>query len=158
MIKDFYDNWSVKKTCDTVILESRHPLKDDNMNVLSGMFYTYECKDDEFAYFKVDVNLIDTSLNHLGNVLKAMSKSLDYKKRYFQQYKVMLGMVGNNVECVKFIGRRDMTNDTNMRAFFDEIDRKTLPNNITIGVLKPYFNDAKELFRILLCVYLRGDK
>ena len=58
-------------------------------------------------------------------------------------------MVGNNVNSVKFIGRRDMNNDTNMRALFDEIDR--IPRyNATIGVFKPYFNDAKELFGISL--------
>ena len=75
MIKDFYDNWSIEKTCDTVTLESSHPLTRPH----DGMFYTHECKDDEIAYFKVDVNLIDKSDNHLGNVLEAMSKRLDYK-------------------------------------------------------------------------------
>ena len=63
----------------------------------------------------------------------------------------MLGMVGNKVESVKFIGRRDMNNDKNMRALFDEIDRETWLHN----VFKPYFNDAKELFGILLCVHLK---
>ena len=50
----------------------------------------------------------------------------------------MLGMVGNNVENVKFIGRRDMNMDANMKAFFDESD----------DYYYPYFNDAEELFRI----------
>ena len=67
-MSDFYDNWSIEATCDTTTLESSHPVKHT-----SGMFYTHECKDDEIAYFKVDVNLIDTSLDHLGNVLMAMS-------------------------------------------------------------------------------------
>ena len=67
----------------------------------------------------------------------------------------MLGMVGNNVESVKFIGRRDMNNNTNMRAVFGEIDREPWQKESTI-VFKPYFNDAKELFRILLWVHLRG--
>ena len=33
------------------------------------MFYTHECKDDEIAYFKVDVNLLFQLPNgYLGNV------------------------------------------------------------------------------------------
>ena len=49
-------------------------------------------------------------------------------------------MVGNDVESVKFIGRRDMKMDANMKAIFDENDRL---------YYHPYFNDAKELFRIV---------
>ena len=67
MIKDFYDNWSIEKTCDTVKLESSLPSQS-----LTNMFYTYECKDDEIVYFKVDANLIN-----IGNVSEAMSKRLD---------------------------------------------------------------------------------
>ena len=48
----------------------------------------------------------------------------------------MLGMVGNNVESVKFIGRRDMNMDARMKALFDESDKYRY---------EPYFNDAKEL-------------
>ena len=48
-------------------------------------------------------------------------------------------MVGYNVESVKFIGRRDMSMDSNMKTLFDESDDYKY---------YPYFNDAKELFRI----------
>ena len=51
----------------------------------------------------------------------------------------MLGLVGNNVESVKFIGRRDMNMDANLRKIFNETDEY---------YFYPYFNDAKELFRI----------
>ena len=51
----------------------------------------------------------------------------------------MLGIVGNNVESLKFIGIRDMNMDANMKALFDENDEYHY---------YPYFNDAKELFRI----------
>ena len=35
------------------------------------MFYTHECKDDEIAYFKVDVNLISSAPHtYLGKVWK----------------------------------------------------------------------------------------
>ena len=51
----------------------------------------------------------------------------------------MLGMVDNNVESVKFIGRREMNMDKYMkRLFYDSDDYR----------YKPYFNDAKELFKI----------
>ena len=61
MIKDFYDDWSIEETCDTVTLESSHDR--------GQLFYTYECKDDQIAYFKVDVNLIDILPDtYLGNV------------------------------------------------------------------------------------------
>ena len=52
----------------------------------------------------------------------------------------MLGSVGNNVESVKFIGRRDMNMDANLRKIFNETDVNVR--------LYPYFNDAKELLRI----------
>ena len=51
----------------------------------------------------------------------------------------MLGSVGNNVESVKFIGRRDMNMDANLRKIFNETDEY---------YFYPYFNDAKGLFRI----------
>ena len=68
-IKDFYDDWSIEKTCDTVTLESRHPMKPPHFDSYSQMFYTHECEDDKIAYFKVDVNLIGSLPNaYLGNV------------------------------------------------------------------------------------------
>ena len=51
----------------------------------------------------------------------------------------MLGSVGNNVESLKFIGRRDMNMDANLKKIFNETDKY---------YFYPYFNDAKELFRI----------
>ena len=70
LINDFYDDWSIVKTCDTVTLESSHPLSPQDFEDDQRMFYTHECKDDEIAYFKVDVNLIDSLRNiaHLGNI------------------------------------------------------------------------------------------
>ena len=69
LIKDSYDNWSIEKTCDTVTLESSHPLRPLNSRAGQEMFYTHECKDDEIAYFKVDVNLIPSlQYTYLGNV------------------------------------------------------------------------------------------
>ena len=59
------------------------------------------------------------------------------KKQYFKQYKVLLGMVGNKVERLKFIGRREMDMNANIKSVFDESDE---------NYYKPYFNDAKELF------------
>ena len=50
--------------------------------------------------------------------------------------KVMFGMNGNNVTNLKFIGRRDMNMDPNIKALFDESDEY---------YYYPYFNDAKEL-------------
>ena len=47
----------------------------------------------------------------------------------------MFGMNGNNVTNFKFIGRRDMDMDPNMKALFDESDK----------YYYPYFNDAKGL-------------
>ena len=145
-MKDFYYNWSIKKTCDTVTLESSHPLESYSWR---EMFFTYECKDDEIAYFKVDVNLIGLpDMSKLGIVLEIMSKRHDHcEKLNFQHYKVLLGMVGNNVESVKFIGRRDINMDTNMRALFKQNDLRTWTNlTYQRAVFKPYFNDAKELF------------
>ena len=50
----------------------------------------------------------------------------------------MLGMVDNNVESVKLIGRRDMNMDANMKTLFYESDEYRH---------RPYFNDAKEMLR-----------
>ena len=49
----------------------------------------------------------------------------------------MFGIVENNVENVKVIGRREMNMDSNMKRLFYETDDYRY---------KPYFNDAKELF------------
>ena len=71
-IKDYYDNWSIEATCDTITLESSHPFKPPRLKPTDGptfgMFYTHECKGDEIAYFKVDVNLISLPYSYLGNV------------------------------------------------------------------------------------------
>ena len=48
-------------------------------------------------------------------------------------------MVDNNVENLKFIGRRDMNMKRNVKTLFYESDYYRY---------KQYFNDAKELFRI----------
>ena len=53
--------------------------------------------------------------------------------------KVMIGMIDNNVTKIKFIGRREMNMDENMKTLFYEEDYSRY---------KPYFNDAKELFGI----------
>ena len=58
----------------------------------------------------------------------------------------MLGLVDNNVESVKIIGRYDMNMDANLRKIFRESDyyyQTTLKH-----YFYPYFNDAKELLRI----------
>ena len=86
MIKDVYENWSIEKTCDTVTLESSHPLTSPIVTLYNQpeMFFTHECKYDEIAYFKVDVNLIGMYESKLGNVLEAMSKRHDhYEKTIF---------------------------------------------------------------------------
>ena len=71
LIGDFYDDWSIKETCDTVTLESSHPMKPSYYLGFQIMIYNHECKDDQIAYFKVDVNLIDILPNdYLGNVCK----------------------------------------------------------------------------------------
>ena len=71
LIKDFYDDWLIDETCDTVTLESSHPLKPPNSEDYKQIFYTHECKDNEIAYFKVDVNLIfSLPATYLGNVWK----------------------------------------------------------------------------------------
>ena len=48
-------------------------------------------------------------------------------------------MIGDNLKSVKFIGRRDMNMDTNIFNWKYKYD----------SLFYPYFNDAKELFRIL---------
>ena len=69
LIGDFYDDWSIEETCDTVTLESSHPLRPPNTITVQTIFYTHECKDDKIAYFKVDVNLIGSLPSaYLGNI------------------------------------------------------------------------------------------
>ena len=58
----------------------------------------------------------------------------------------MVGIVDANVENVKLIGRREMNMDGNMKRLFYESDRYRY---------KPYFNDAKELFRISFWIHFR---
>ena len=56
-------------------MESSHPFKPRTSDwSQQQMIYTHECKDDEIAYFKVDVNMIETgqavknyAWNYLGN-------------------------------------------------------------------------------------------
>ena len=55
----------------------------------------------------------------------------------------MLGLVGKNVERVKFIGKRDINMDANLRNIFKKYDEMY----IQYGKVYPYFNDAKALFR-----------
>ena len=55
-------------------------------------------------------------------------------------------MIDNQVENYKLIGIRDMNMNDNFKNLFRRID----PNNI---IRKPYFNDAKETFRILYEFY-----
>ena len=70
-IDKFYSTWRIEETCHSVKLDSSHPLqpgrpmevKSDYLNPDGKFFYTYECKNDEIAYFKVDVNLIGDSQN-----------------------------------------------------------------------------------------------
>ena len=70
MIKDFYHDWTIEKTCDTITLESSITAKD----YIKEMFYTHECKDDEIAYFKVDDNRILNSFpGNLGNVYETFA-------------------------------------------------------------------------------------
>ena len=58
-ITDFYDDWSIERTCDSATLESNHPRT-------GGTFlYTHECQDDEIAYFKIDFNFIGDSPDNL---------------------------------------------------------------------------------------------
>ena len=74
-IEDFYFDWTIEKTCDTITLESSRPLH-LGFTEMDGkeMFYTHECKDDEIAYFKVDVNRIFNSFSgNLGNVYKTFA-------------------------------------------------------------------------------------
>ena len=67
LVTDFYDNWSIEETCNSITLESSHPIIFDWEEI--RFIHTYECKDNEIAYFKVDVNSIDYMPgSYLGHV------------------------------------------------------------------------------------------
>ena len=57
-------------------------------------------------------------------------------------------MIGTNVTNFKFIGRRDMNMDPNIKALFDESDE----------YYYPYFNDAKELLWLNLNSHVPQQK
>ena len=69
-IDKFYGTWLIEETCNSVKLDSSHPINSGAAYAPHGKFFhTHECKNDEIAYFKVDVNLIDGSPNaNLGLV------------------------------------------------------------------------------------------
>ena len=89
VIQDFHDKWSIRETCDSVTLESTHPLYEDLLGYPPDvqLLHTYECKDNEVAYFKVDVNLIKnlpllnmTSAAPLSVVLSLLSQRKEGKR------------------------------------------------------------------------------
>ena len=61
IIKDFHGRWSIDAACDSVTLESAHPLIPPitTFGLNDLLLYTHECSKDEIGYFKVDVNLIE---------------------------------------------------------------------------------------------------
>ena len=61
----------------------------DSLDKDGIIVYTHECKDDQIAYFKVDMNLIDISLEnaYLENVLKM--NDFNYLL-YFQRFRIYL--------------------------------------------------------------------
>ena len=77
-IDKFYGTWLIEETCNSVKLDSSHPINPGAGKVLAEnddifphgkFFHTHECKNDEIAYFKVDVNLIQSSpMGYLGLV------------------------------------------------------------------------------------------
>ena len=78
VIQDFHDRWSIRETCDSVTLESYHPLYEGIIGYPPDvqLLHTYECKDNEVAYFKVDVNLIKLLPKvYLGIVWKTFEMS-----------------------------------------------------------------------------------
>ena len=71
IIKDFYGRWSIEAACDSITLESAHPLLPPitTFGLNDLLLYTNECNNDEIAYFKVDVNLIEKlPWAYLGNI------------------------------------------------------------------------------------------
>ena len=77
VIKDVHGRWTIEKTCDTVTLESRHPLFSSSGDLgFYGDFFIYnqECNEDEIVYFKVDFNMIEKLPNaYLGLLAKSNS-------------------------------------------------------------------------------------
>ena len=57
-------------------------------------------------------------------------------------------MIENEVENYKVIGRRDMNMNAALKNLFNQID----PWNY---IRKPYFNDAKETFRMLSKIHFK---
>ena len=59
-ITDFYEKWSINQTCDTTKLQSSHPLTTNPLFYLYPVLFlkTHECRENEFAYFKIDMNFI----------------------------------------------------------------------------------------------------
>ena len=76
-IKDIHGRWSIRESCDSVTLESSHPhLEDSDFAHPAQIVHTYECKNNEVAYFKVDINLISVLPDgYLGIVLNCMKKT-----------------------------------------------------------------------------------
>lgn len=57
-------------------------------------------------------------------------------------------MIENEVENYKVIGRRDMNMNAALKNLFNKIDP-------LFTIRKPYFNDAKETFRILSEIHFK---
>ena len=77
-IDKFYGTWLIEETCNSVKLDSSHPINPgraalgENADIFphGKFFHIHECKNNEIAYFKVDVNLIQSSpWANLGLVL-----------------------------------------------------------------------------------------
>ena len=58
-------------------------------------------------------------------------------------------MIGNKIENYKLIGVRDMNMNADLKTLFDEIDSLDF-------FRKPYFNDAKETFKISFSRFFLG--
>ena len=74
-IDQYYGTWLIEETCNSVKLNSSHPMKPginpdfDDIFPNEKFFHTHECQNNEIAYFKVDVNLIGSSpMANLGLV------------------------------------------------------------------------------------------
>ena len=48
----------MEKSCDSISLESSHPIFVSGKPTYVNFIHTYECKDNKIAYFKVDFNMI----------------------------------------------------------------------------------------------------
>ena len=58
-------------------------------------------------------------------------------------------MIGNKIENYKLIGVRDMNMNSDLKTLFNEIDSLNF-------FRKPYFNDAKESFKISFSRFIFG--